>query len=153
MQARLWSVNALAVELGFDRRSLSRKLEGLRPTEEETKGARTERRYRLAAVFQHLSRGTQHDGAAPDQMSPKERLDHYRAERECDKLATERGQLIEAHEFERAFADAIKTVATALESLPDVLERDAGIDGRAVERCQEVIDRQREELYRRLSGE
>jgi hypothetical protein len=55
-----WSVNRLACELGMDRRSLARKLEGLEPVEErkaET-GNRTERFYRLADVFAHLANGS-----------------------------------------------------------------------------------------------
>jgi hypothetical protein len=40
-----------------------------------------------------------------------------------------------------------------LESLPDVLERDAGISGAAVEACQRTIDRMREDLYLRLTAD
>jgi phage terminase Nu1 subunit (DNA packaging protein) len=87
----------------------------------------------------------------PDQLGPKERLDHFRAERERDKHMEERGELIPAVEYEQALSSALKTVAVTLESLPDVLERDAGIDGQAVERCQDVIDRVRDDLYQRLT--
>jgi len=54
MQSRLWTLNALAVELGRDRRSLARSLEGLEPDESRQVGARTERKYRLVRVIEHL---------------------------------------------------------------------------------------------------
>ena len=63
------------------------------------------------------------------------------------------GELIPAADYERALSGALKTVAVTLESLPDVLERDAGIDGAAVERAQAVIDRVREGLHRQLAGD
>jgi hypothetical protein len=47
-------------------------------------------------------------------------------------------------------ASVLKVLATTIESLPDVLERDAGIAGLAVERCTSVCDRVREGLYKRL---
>ncbi len=86
----------------------------------------------------------------PDKMTPKERLDWYKGTREKTRHMEEAGQLIQAADYERALSSALKTVAVTLESLPDVLERDAGIDGAAVERCQSVIDRVRDDLHGRL---
>ena len=87
----------------------------------------------------------------PEKMPPKERLDWYRGTRERTRHLEEVGQLLPAADFERVLADVLKTVAVTLESLPDVLERDAGIDGAAVERCQLVVDRMRDELFARLT--
>lgn len=153
MIVKSFTINSLATELGMDRRALTRKLQGLTPAESIAKGARTEHRYRLADVVAHLiARATPERSAAdPDQMTPKDRLDHFRAERERTKHMEEAGQLIRAADYERALSSALKIVAVTLESLPDVLERDAGIDGAAVERCQIVIDRVREDLYRQLT--
>ena len=57
MTPQLWSVNALSVELAIDRRSLSRRLEGLKPAQETQHGRRLERLYRMRDVFQHLAAG------------------------------------------------------------------------------------------------
>lgn len=54
MQSKLWTLSALAVELGRDRRSLARDLEGLDPDESSTQGKRVDRRWRMARVFDHL---------------------------------------------------------------------------------------------------
>ena len=81
----------------------------------------------------------------------KAKRETYRAQMEELRYRQAAKELIPAADFERAIADAFKVVAQTLESLPDVLERDAGIDGPAVERCQAVIDRLRDDLYRGLT--
>ena len=86
----------------------------------------------------------------PESLPPRDRLDFYRAARERTRHHEELRQLVPAIEFETALAEAFKLLAVTLESLPDVLERDAGISGAAVERCQAVIDRLREDLYQRM---
>lgn len=87
----------------------------------------------------------------PEKLSPKDRLDWYRGARERTKHLEEVGELMRATDFEHALASALKAVAVGLESLPDVLERDAGITGVAVETAQRVIDRLREDLHKRLT--
>ena len=54
MQPDLWTLNRLALELGRDRRALGRDLEGLKPAESIRKGNRTERKWRLRDVVEHL---------------------------------------------------------------------------------------------------
>jgi hypothetical protein len=57
MQAQLWSISGLSVQLGIDRRTLAKRLEGLTPAsvEERGNGAKV-RRYKLAEVVEHLNR-------------------------------------------------------------------------------------------------
>jgi phage terminase Nu1 subunit (DNA packaging protein) len=88
----------------------------------------------------------------PASMSPKERLDHYRALREQAKHQQEMGQLIPAIEFENGIASIVKPLANGIESLPDLLERDVGLTGAQVGRAIEVCDALRESLYRQLGG-
>lgn len=80
----------------------------------------------------------------------KAKNETFKAHNEELKFKQAAGKLIEASAHERALADAFKVIAVTLESLPDVLERDAGIDGVAVERAQVVIDRMRDDLHSRL---
>ena len=56
MNRRLWSVNALSVELEIDRRTLSRRLDGLVPAKKRRVGNREERSYLLSDVIAHLNR-------------------------------------------------------------------------------------------------
>jgi phage terminase Nu1 subunit (DNA packaging protein) len=88
----------------------------------------------------------------PSAMTPKDRLDHYRALREQSKHQQEVGELISSDEYERALSTSLKQVAMMLESLPDLLERDAGLSGAAVEKSIAVVDALRERLYKALSG-
>lgn len=48
LQRQLWSINALSVELGLDRRTLAKRLDGLAPAQESPKT------YRLRDVLDHL---------------------------------------------------------------------------------------------------
>ena len=90
------------------------------------------------------------DPENPDTLSPKDRLDYYRGEREKTRHLQECGELMTVENYRSRLASALKLVAITIETLPDVLERDAGIDGLAVERCIVVCDRVRESLYQKL---
>jgi len=54
MQRQTWSINALANELQMDRRTLSDRLDGLPPAETKQLANRTEHRWHLADVLEHL---------------------------------------------------------------------------------------------------
>ena len=85
-------------------------------------------------------------------MSPRERLDFVRAERERLRLETDQGQLIPAAEVERIASEAFKSLALVLSTLPDALERGCGLQPDAVARAQTLIDDARESLYAALVG-
>jgi hypothetical protein len=90
------------------------------------------------------------DVVNPGKMPPKDRLDHYKAERERIKLAQEVRVLIPAAEVEQVNGEVLKTVAQGLDVLPDTLERDAGLSPEAVMQVQRTIDRLRDQLYESL---
>lgn len=142
----LQSVNQLSDLTGFDRRTIRKRLESLQSQPGPGNALLFDSKVALRMLFVTASAGE----IDPETMSPKERLDHFRAEREKTKLLAEAGELIPRDEYRRDLTAVIKLLAVSLESLPDVLERDAGIDGAAVERCRQVIDGLREELYVRL---
>ncbi len=87
MQSRLWTLNALAVELGRDRRSLARALEGLEPDECRQAGSRTDRKYRLVRVIEHLY-ARDPGGEELDPAKERARKDKEAA----DKLALENAE-------------------------------------------------------------
>ena len=86
----------------------------------------------------------------PESMPSKERLDWYKGTKERVLLQAKCGELIPVYEYETALAKVLKILAVTLESLPDVLERDAGLTGSAVLRAQEVCDRVRSDIYKDL---
>lgn len=60
MQAQLWTISGLSAQLGIDRRTLAKRLQGLTPAsvEKRSDGAKV-RRYKLADVVAHLNRDPQ----------------------------------------------------------------------------------------------
>ena len=80
----------------------------------------------------------------------KAKRESYRALMAEMEYRQKAGELIPVAVHERELAAVLKVVAVTIESLPDVLERDAGISGEAVARCQLICDRTREGLYKRL---
>jgi hypothetical protein len=74
----------------------------------------------------------------------------YKARLEELKYREATKELVPVREFELALASGFKAVVAALDSLPDVMERDAGLTGAQVEKVQAVIDRIREDLYARI---
>jgi hypothetical protein len=92
------------------------------------------------------------DTVNPSKLPPKDRLDHYKAERERIKLAQEVRVLIPAQEVEQVNGEGLKIVAQGLDVLPDTLERDAGLSPEAVMQVQRTIDRLRDQLYEALTN-
>ena len=87
------------------------------------------------------------DQVNPAKLPPKDRLDHYKAERERIKLAQEVRVLIPASEMEAVIGEAFKALAQTLDTLPDHLERDAALPPESVMQVQRSLDAARERLY------
>jgi hypothetical protein len=69
MEAQLWTINGLSVQLDIDRRTLARQLEGLRPAATEKRnGGSVVRKYRLNDVLEYMNRpkGTPRDPTAEE---------------------------------------------------------------------------------------
>jgi hypothetical protein len=87
----------------------------------------------------------------PAKLPPKDRLDHYKAERERIKLAQEVRVLIPAAEMEQVIGEAFKTIAQTLDVLPETFERDFALPPEAVIRFRSAIDSARDALYESTS--
>lgn len=86
----------------------------------------------------------------PGKLPPRDRLDHYKAERERIKLAQEVRALLPAQEVEQVIGEGLKTLAQGLDVIPDTLERDAGLTPETVIMIQRIIDRIRDQIYEGL---
>ncbi|HAO0130706.1 TPA: DUF1441 family protein, partial [Escherichia coli] len=71
---------------------------------------------------------------AEGEMDAHERKAWYQSERERLKFEQETAQLIPASDVRREFAIWAKAVVQVLETLPDILERDCGLQPAAVSR-------------------
>ncbi len=87
----------------------------------------------------------------PRDLSPRERLEYYKAERERLRLAEEEGELVPAAEVEDQIAGLVKLLVQTLDTLPDLLERDVAISPDAIARAQEIVDALRQDMYDKVS--
>ncbi len=84
-------------------------------------------------------------------MDAHERKAWYQSERERLKFEQETAQLIPASDVRREFAIWAKAVVQVLETLPDILERDCGLQPVAVSRVQSIIDDLRDQIALRVT--
>lgn len=104
----------------------------------------------ITTYIQHkigTSPGTDLDG-----MSPRSRNDFYASELKRIELETRCKELIPAADVEREMRSLFATFTGFLQTLPDILERDAGISGAAAERVQIAIDEARDRLYEAMGN-
>ncbi|MEB8638648.1 DUF1441 family protein [Cronobacter muytjensii] len=85
-----------------------------------------------------------------DSMIPTDRKAWYQSERERIKLEAETSELIPASDVSREYSSMAKAVVTTLETLPDILERDCGLQPAAVARVQAIIDDMRDQLAQKI---
>ncbi|EKG6215062.1 DUF1441 family protein [Salmonella enterica] len=88
---------------------------------------------------------------AEGEMDAHERKAWYQSERERLKFEQETAQLIPASDVRREFAIWAKAVVQVLETLPDILERDCGLQPAAVSRVQSIIDDLRDQIAQRVT--
>jgi hypothetical protein len=148
MQAKLWTISELSVELDVDRRTMAKRLEGLEPDQNETdKAGREHRQYKLARVVGHLmGKGA---GAELD-------LDHERArhsKEQADRAAMEnevrRGELIDQAQLEPALERAMVTFRQKMLGLGTKLGPLVNPDKPNAAR--DIIDAEHERLLTELS--
>lgn len=92
-------------------------------------------------------------GTDPDELHPKDRKDWYQSENERVKLEKEMRALVPVEEVHREMSRLAKSVASALDSLPDMLERDAGLPPDAIDLVEGITDTLREQMYRAVIEE
>lgn len=78
-----------------------------------------------------------------NKLLPPDRKAWFQSERERLKFEQETAQLIPSSDVDRQFSAMAKAVVQVLETLPDILERDCGLQPAAVARVQTVIDDRR----------
>lgn len=83
-------------------------------------------------------------------LLPADRKAWFQSERERLKFEQETAQLIPASDVRREFSLLTKAVVQVLETLPDILERDCGLQPAAVSRVQEIIDDLRDQMAHKV---
>lgn len=140
----LWTATRYSDVLKLDRRVVAQALETA-PSQERN-GVRV---WHVRDAFRAIA--TEVGGSAkklnPDDMEPKDQLDHWKAANEKLKFAENIGKVVPAAHIERTLGAAFKALAQTLDSLPDALERDCGLPPLAVTAVQQAVDGARNQLY------
>ena len=87
-------------------------------------------------------------GTGPDDMMPTDRKAWYQSENERIKLEKEMRLLVPVEEVHLEMSRLARSVASGLDSLADILERDAGLAPDTIELVQNSTDALREQMYR-----
>lgn len=141
------TVSQIAEETGIARETVAKRLKeaSVKPAGKRASYVLYRLRDALPAVYQ-----LDDIAADPERMDPFKRQAYYRAELERRKLEVDDRLLIPAAEVEAERARVFKLLTQALESLPDVVERDLGLPAKTVARIEHLCDRHRDELHAAL---
>lgn len=100
----------------------------------------------MPAIFRRLHGLDTADGTAdPKKLSPKDRLDHYRAERERIKLEQETGTLLTALEISSLFTRGMKEQKDVLTNIRATVEHHCDVSIEVLSLIEQIVDRALEE--------
>lgn len=137
----LWSQTSLASEFQLNRRTVAKRLEGVKPAGFDRGNAL----YRLADVA--LILGAQKAGrrylmamadpndSDPEALPPLERRRWYQGELLRMQVEALAGELIPADQVRECLQLAFSKVRHRVLSMPDKLQRECGLQAEALERC------------------
>lgn len=143
------SLRTLARLTRLDRDYILRRIEGIQPA-----GTRSGHPvFNPADVLPALCRpGTAGTGGPVDVslLSPADRRHHFDAELKALELRRRAGELCELDEVMQLYTTTIAVFAEQIRSVPDILERKAGITPKQAETAADEIDEQLEQIRSRL---
>lgn len=139
------NINQLAGITGVHRQTVAARLKNVSPAAGSNSKLKF---YLITEILTELMVPTV--SADLEDMSPADRLAHWKAENERLKFEQDIGQLIPADEVAREYSLMAKSVVMILETLPDILERDCGLTPAAVTRVQSVIDDLRDQIAQKV---
>lgn len=115
MIAKDWTLSGLSVELGIDRRTLAKRLEGLTPASQRRVGKRTERYYRMAAVLEHLANP---EGETLDLTQERAKLARLQSQKIEIELGLLRGEVVRMPIVEQHWQGMVAAMRARLLALP-----------------------------------
>ncbi|HEE9789203.1 TPA: DUF1441 family protein [Enterobacter soli] len=139
------NINQLAGITGVHRQTVAARLKNVEPAPGSNAKLKL---FQITDILTELMAPTV--SGELEEMSPSDRLAHWKAENERIKFEQETGQLIPADEVAREFSLMAKAIVMVLETLPDVLERDCALSPAAVSRVQSVIDDLRDQMAQKV---
>ncbi|MDA5624263.1 DUF1441 family protein [Pasteurella multocida] len=139
------NINQIAELVGMHRQTVSQRLAGLTPASGSNSKLKL---YLLSDLIRSgLSEKMSTD---VDSLSPFDRKAFWQAENERLKYERDTGQLIPAFEVAQEMSAFAKATVQTLETLPDILERDADLTPKALVLVQQIIDDTRDQMALRI---
>ncbi|MEG9532514.1 DUF1441 family protein [Mannheimia indoligenes] len=135
------NINQIAEVTGLHRQTVSQRVAGLTPA------LGSNSKLKLYSLRDLILTGlTEKMSADVDSLSPVDRRAFWQAENERLKYEEKTGELIPASEVALEMGTMAKAVVQTLETLPDILERDCGLQPKDLIRVQQVIDDVRDQM-------
>jgi hypothetical protein len=145
MTAVTLSISEISAEFAQTRETVRKRLAdaGIKPAGRR----RNYPVFRLRDAITALLTGADAD---PKRLDPFRRKAHYQAEHAELALAVEREELLRRGDVEEIYGRALKPIRLLLETLPDVLERDANLSPAQVEHVERRLDELREHMHTKV---
>lgn len=135
------NINQIAELTGLHRQTVSQRVAGLTPS------LGSNSKLKLYALRDLILTGLAEKMSADvDSLSPVDRKAFWQAENERLKYEEKTGELIPASEVAFEMGAMAKAVVQTPETLPDILERDCGLQPKDLIRVQQVIDDVRDQM-------
>lgn len=139
------NINQISELVGMHRQTVSQRIAGLTPS------IGSNQKLKLYALPDLIRLGLQEKMTADvDSLSPIERRAFWQAENERLKYERDTGELVPAFEVAQEMGFLAKAVIQQLETLPDILERDCGLQPKALVRVQQIIDDLRDQMAQHI---
>lgn len=151
----LLSISQLATELGIARATVAKAIDalGIEPAANR-KGYAVYRIGDLLCLRQPRQAANDEGKYTPAEILALAKAEESKTDNALKqlKLQREEGSLVDTNTARTQMAEIAKSCIQLLDILPDVLERDCGLAPKAVVRCKEVIDKEREQLAKALGA-
>lgn len=145
-EAYNWNITRLADAFGLHRDTVRKRLKeaGVVPAGSRNNANVYALKDAGPALFSESRPGA---ATNPDDYHPSDRKDWYASEISRVKLEKEMRLLVPVEEAHREMSRLAKAVASGLDSLADMLERDAGLAPETIELVEKSTDALREMMY------
>lgn len=135
------NINQIAEITGMHRQTVSQRVAGLTPA------IGSNSKLKLYFIKDLILAGLAEKMTVDvDSLSPADRRAHWQGENERLKYEERTGELIPAFEVSQEMSTLAKAIVQSLETLPDILERDCGLQPSQLVRVQQVIDDVRDQM-------
>lgn len=140
------SLSGLSLEFGIARETVARRLAFAEVRADgEANGHPV---FRLGAAARALVMAELPGGVvsvSPEEMTPQDRKAWYQSEKDRLTVELQQGALVTAEDCREQLAAVVKATAQMLDTLPDILERDCGLQAGELDRVEGMIRRLRED--------